>query len=57
MAEDQTIKHRPDGSIDTDHYMQVGRRLRSEKALGLLTGGARGDGRSGRPAPGRFRLI
>ena len=32
------IKYRPDGSIDTAHYMEIGRQMRAEQAMGMLTG-------------------
>jgi len=33
QIQDQTeIKRRPDGSIDTAHYMKIGRQMRSEQA-------------------------
>lgn len=57
MTESPRIRYRPDGSIDTDHYMQLGRGLRSERAMNLLSGGAHRDGRTHRRAPGRFRLV
>jgi len=47
------IKYRPDGSIDTDHYMRTGRRLRGEQAIKLFAGGTRQD----RCKRWRFRNI
>ncbi|MEO0772922.1 MAG: hypothetical protein AAFZ04_07035 [Pseudomonadota bacterium] len=38
MTQDTQIKYRPDGSIDIDHYAQIGRQMRSEQAVDLLTG-------------------
>ncbi|MEL7254780.1 MAG: hypothetical protein AAGL23_11440 [Pseudomonadota bacterium] len=38
MTQDTQIKYRPDGSIDIDHYTQIGHRMRSEQAVDLLTG-------------------
>jgi len=32
MTEHQNIRHRPDGSIDTDHYIRKGRVARSAVA-------------------------
>lgn len=31
-----TIRTRPDGSIDTDYYIRLGRRARSEQAHALM---------------------
>jgi hypothetical protein len=40
MQTDETpdIKRRPDGSIDTVHYMNIGRQLRSDEAYKLVKG-------------------
>ncbi|MEM7732936.1 MAG: hypothetical protein AAF280_09170 [Pseudomonadota bacterium] len=38
MTQQTDIKYRADGSIDIDHYTQIGRRMRSEQAVDLLTG-------------------
>lgn len=35
QVETPEIKYRPDGSIDTAYYMQVGRQLRSDQAFKL----------------------
>ncbi len=35
------IRRRPDGSIDTEHYLAKGRRARSEQAHRLLKPGGR----------------
>ncbi len=35
QAETQSIKRRPDGSIDTAYYMQIGRQERSAQAHAL----------------------
>lgn len=39
------IRYRPDGSIDTGYYMQIGRQMRGEQAAKLLAGCTRRDGR------------
>lgn len=57
MTSEDTIRYRPDGSIDTDHYLRIGRRLRSEHALGLLAGGRRQNGRARRHPVRIFGLI
>jgi len=57
MTRDTTIRYRPDGSIDTDHYIRVGRRLRSERAHDLLGGGAHPEERAHRRPHARFRLF
>ncbi|MEQ9258898.1 MAG: hypothetical protein RIG84_07345 [Roseovarius sp.] len=46
------IKTRPDGSIDTAHYMQRGRHMRSEQAHAMMGGllGHRRDQRQRRRA-------
>jgi hypothetical protein len=51
------IKTRPDGSIDTAHYMQIGRRMRSEQAMTLLTGGTRNEERPRRKARALFSFL
>lgn len=51
------IKTRPDGSIDTAHYMQIGRRMRSRQAMSILTGGAERKARPRRRLMGFFRLA
>ena len=40
MTDQNQIKYRADGSIDIEHYTRIGRKLRSEQAVGMLTGGA-----------------
>jgi len=57
MTETPDIRYRPDGSIDTDHYIRIGRAMRSAQALDLLTGGAGRDHRTRFRAPGTFKLI
>lgn len=39
------IKFRPDGSIDTDYYMRIGRQMRSEQAIKLFAGDTPGERR------------
>ncbi|MEM7733268.1 MAG: hypothetical protein AAF280_10865 [Pseudomonadota bacterium] len=41
MTQQTDIKYRADGSIDIDHYTQIGRRMRSEQAVSILTGRAK----------------
>ena len=48
-----TIKHRSDGSIDTAYYMGIGRRMRGEQAMALLTGKPK-EARARRPI---FSLV
>jgi len=47
------IRYRPDGSIDTDHYMKIGRQMRSEQAMSLLSG----QPQETRPRRKSFRLF
>ena len=47
------IKYRPDGSIDTDHYMAIGRRMRGEQAKAMLVG----KPKEARPRRKSFRLF
>lgn len=54
MTDTDHIKYRADGSIDIEHYTQIGRRLRSEQALGMLTGDPT---LSRRPRRRRFSLF
>src|SRR6056297_665489 len=51
------IKTRPDGSIDIAHYTGIGRRMRSEQAMSILTCGAERKMRPRRKRPGLFRLA
>ncbi len=37
MKPDKGIQRRPDGSIDTDHYMTHGRNMRAQQVLNLTT--------------------
>lgn len=43
-SENPDIKRRPDGSIDTAHYMMIGRQRRAEQAQ-ILTKGLRPKGK------------
>lgn len=36
QIETQKIKYRPDGSIDTSHYVNIGRQRRAQHALTLV---------------------
>jgi hypothetical protein len=36
MTREDSLRRRPDGSIDTAHYMALGRRHRAEKARSLI---------------------
>ncbi len=51
------IKTRPDGSIDTAHYMRIGRKMRSEQAMSILASGAERKARPRRTLFGVFRLA
>jgi hypothetical protein len=39
--QNSAIRYRPDGSIDTAHYMAIGRGMRSEAAHGMARGAKR----------------
>lgn len=51
------IKTRPDGSIDTAHYMKIGRQMRSDQAMTLLTGGPRTEERPRRKPRALFGFL
>ncbi|MEQ8897112.1 MAG: hypothetical protein RID23_08465 [Roseovarius sp.] len=51
------IKYRPDGSIDTAHYMKIGRQMRSDQAMTMLTGSTRKDDRPRRKPKGLFSFL
>ena len=49
------IKTRPDGSIDTGHYLAVGRQARSDAAADLFR--RRDKGRPANPTPRRLHRV
>jgi len=50
QSEAPEIKRRPDGSIDIDHYVKIGRRKRAEQARKMVRG-LLPEGRSGARFP------
>lgn len=53
MTQSDDIRYRPDGSIDTEYYMERGRHLRSCKAHELM-GGTPADRRRAPTRRSRF---
>ncbi len=53
---DTDIKCRPDGSIDTAYYMQIGRQKRAEQAQKMIRGLVPGQ-KSTQPSRWAFRVL